>query len=472
MITPNRRRKLTKADSVLALIDRETEKTEHAEEGKIQEVSKNEQPHQQQRTWYGKAKRKLEVTSQKSSLPVRNDGENASNDDSSQKHSMDDSDDLDLDRSSSRPNLLLEFAIESDDAAETPQTPPGASHPTQTATGIDRVSSEDDLLDFKSNHSHICSMSIDEEDADDFSFSSYNSNEDDDHERSNDTTIIEDEDQIIIIDSDEQQQEQEQEEPVVIQQSPQEERQNDHTDNQRRVSFGKCVVYLHPMIAGDAIPQVGLPVTLDWECQHHYEYDMNNVDSGNSPVKSKKEQKLSIYLTSQYRRAMLKEAGYSNRELRLLGKRTIEARTRRQRTLNTMSFEPLHRFMEKMGRLVCKPMNAQEAARSQEILQFLSDKNGGLAGAGEQSSYMNRKKRNTQIYEELSLEMKQQHQGNGGDTSADGTPTTAASSSNSSDEDETSLLQITVVGSLEDTITSTELSMQDAKSVCRPVVSQ
>ena len=350
MITPNRRRKLTKADSVLALIDRETEKTEHAEEGKIQEVSKIE--HQQQRTWYGKAKRKLHVTdsspeSKKSFLPVS---------DSSQEHSVDDSDDLDLDRSSSRPNLLLEFAIESDDTAETSPQPTNASHPTQKAAvieSIDRVSSEDDLLDFKSNHSHICSMSIEEEDADDFSFSSYNSNEDDDHERNNDT-IIEDEDQIIIIDRDEQQQQEEQKEPVVIQQSPQEEGQNDQTEKQeeqRRVSFGKCVVYLHPMIAGDAIPQVGLPVTLDWECQHQYEYDMNNADSGNSPVKSKKEQKLSIYLTSQYRRAMLKEAGYSNRELRLLGKRTIEARTRRQRTLNTMSFEPLHRFMEKMGRL-------------------------------------------------------------------------------------------------------------------------
>jgi hypothetical protein len=130
----------------------------------------------------------------------------------------------------------------------------------------------------------------------------------------------------------------------------------------KTVRFSTIEIREYGMCVGDN-PAVGrgVPVTIEWDhSEEIFEFPVEDYDD---------ERQLKRRLTSQLRipplvrRDILKKAGYSRQEI-LEGARKAEiARTRRQRTNQTLVWAPAEEFLERVRRFVSKILRMPRAKR-------------------------------------------------------------------------------------------------------------
>ncbi|VEU40193.1 unnamed protein product [Pseudo-nitzschia multistriata] len=117
----------------------------------------------------------------------------------------------------------------------------------------------------------------------------------------------------------------------------------------RRLGFATLTVREYPRVLGDNVCMIGAPISLAWE--HDPEnvqiYDLVEYDEA---VKSTRRTQTELKMPSKHREKLLREMGYTGREIQEAVKKSNIARNHRKRTVEMLKMQPLHEAFEKLGR--------------------------------------------------------------------------------------------------------------------------
>ena len=113
----------------------------------------------------------------------------------------------------------------------------------------------------------------------------------------------------------------------------------------RRCRFSTLTVREYPRILGDNVTVMGPPISLSWEYEDESVYDLEEYLIA---VQDSKRIQAELKIPSMHRDMMLRESGYSRKEIQTACKKSTIARNQRKRTIETLKLQPLEEFLEKV----------------------------------------------------------------------------------------------------------------------------
>ena len=113
----------------------------------------------------------------------------------------------------------------------------------------------------------------------------------------------------------------------------------------RRCRFSTLTVREYPRILGDNVTVMGPPISLSWEYEDESVYDLEEYLIA---VQDSKRIQAELKIPSMHRDMMLRESGYSRKEIQTACKKSTIARNQRKRTIETLKLQPLEEFFEKV----------------------------------------------------------------------------------------------------------------------------
>jgi hypothetical protein len=119
-------------------------------------------------------------------------------------------------------------------------------------------------------------------------------------------------------------------------------KQNPH---RRRCRFSTMTVREYPRILGDNVTVVGPPISISWDHDAESVYDLEEYLEA---VQYTKRTQAELKMPSKYRDTMLREYGYSRKEIQDACRKSTIARNQRKRTIETIKLQPYQEFFEKV----------------------------------------------------------------------------------------------------------------------------
>ena len=113
----------------------------------------------------------------------------------------------------------------------------------------------------------------------------------------------------------------------------------------RRCRFSTLTVREYPRILGDNVTVMGPPISLSWDYEDESVYDLEEYLIA---VQDSKRIQAELKIPSMHRDMMLRESGYSRKEIQTACKKSTIARNQRKRTIETLKLQPLEEFIEKV----------------------------------------------------------------------------------------------------------------------------
>jgi len=113
----------------------------------------------------------------------------------------------------------------------------------------------------------------------------------------------------------------------------------------RRCRFSTLTVREYPRILGDNVTVMGPPISLSWDYDDESVYDLEEYLIA---VQDSKRIQAELKIPSMHRDMMLRESGYSRKEIQTACKKSTIARNQRKRTIETLKLQPLEEFFEKV----------------------------------------------------------------------------------------------------------------------------
>lgn len=111
-------------------------------------------------------------------------------------------------------------------------------------------------------------------------------------------------------------------------------------------------LYEHPVLLGDNPGGArGPPLTIDWHAQDTYEMSVEQYEE----ERPQRRDMSQLSLPELVRTDMLKECGYSRREITELTRHVNKSRSRRSATNRAVKLDAIHGFLERVSR---KALNA------------------------------------------------------------------------------------------------------------------
>mmetsp|Transcript_1105 Transcript_1105/g.1447 ORF Transcript_1105/g.1447 Transcript_1105/m.1447 type:complete len:336 (+) Transcript_1105:91-1098(+) len=213
---------------------------------------------------------------------------------------------------------------------------------------------EEDLLDFKSNHSHICSISIDEEDysdllSDEEDYDDEFGGDESSHGMSSRLEELDEEIRTFQLSIPES----------LFSAVPKE-------DEGNRVRFDKAIIHYHQMILGDNPGcSTGVPLTLDWECIGTSVHDIKKEAQQQEASTTSRDGGMHLPATARY--IMMKSDGYSSKELYAMTVQVRRARQQRRITLENLHLQPREEIFERIAKPFKKYILTSPKERKKQI---------------------------------------------------------------------------------------------------------
>lgn len=123
------------------------------------------------------------------------------------------------------------------------------------------------------------------------------------------------------------------------------------------VSFDKVIIREYPICLGNN-PSVsrGPPLTIDWDPMTHLEFDFLQLQDAKMPSRGQAEMFVPLFV----RERMLKNAGYSRKEIMKMVKDVNISRIQRRKTIANLKYHKLELGVEKVKRKLTKVFRSKE----------------------------------------------------------------------------------------------------------------
>lgn len=122
-----------------------------------------------------------------------------------------------------------------------------------------------------------------------------------------------------------------------------------HTFEERKIfRFGTCKVREYPRVLGDNVCMFGAPISISWEHQSEKEYDLDEYEEAYLQTRRTQTE---LKMPSKHRDKILREIGYSAKEIQEAIKKSNIVRNQRKRTVEMLKMQSVHEAFEKMGRV-------------------------------------------------------------------------------------------------------------------------
>lgn len=126
----------------------------------------------------------------------------------------------------------------------------------------------------------------------------------------------------------------------------------------RQFGFSTITVREYPRDLGDNITVMGPPIGLSWEHQEEVVYDLIEYDEACQDTRRTQSE---LKMPSSHRDKILRDMGYSRKDIQHAIKKSNVARGQRKRTVETLKLQPLQEMFEKVVRVGSKPLRKKDA---------------------------------------------------------------------------------------------------------------
>mmetsp|Transcript_9021 Transcript_9021/g.21959 ORF Transcript_9021/g.21959 Transcript_9021/m.21959 type:complete len:269 (+) Transcript_9021:154-960(+) len=116
----------------------------------------------------------------------------------------------------------------------------------------------------------------------------------------------------------------------------------------QRLRFSTLTVREYPRVLGDNVCMMGAPISLSWKHQDEVVYDIEDYEEA---VQHTRRTQAELKMPSSHRNSLLREIGYSARDIQEAVKKSNIARNQRKRTVEMLKMQRVHEAFEKVGRV-------------------------------------------------------------------------------------------------------------------------
>lgn len=115
----------------------------------------------------------------------------------------------------------------------------------------------------------------------------------------------------------------------------------------RRLRFHQVTIREYPRVLGDNVCMMGVPISISWEHQGEKVYDLEEYEEACSHTRRTQTE---LKIPSSHRNTLLRETGYSAKEIQEAIKRSNITRNQRKRTVEMLKMHTVHEALEKVAR--------------------------------------------------------------------------------------------------------------------------
>jgi len=115
----------------------------------------------------------------------------------------------------------------------------------------------------------------------------------------------------------------------------------------RRLRFHQVTIREYPRVLGDNVCMMGVPISIAWEHQDEKVYDL--VEYEDACIHTRRTL-TELKIPSSHRNTLLRETGYSTKEIQEAIKRSNITRNQRKRTVEMLKMHTVHEAFKKVGR--------------------------------------------------------------------------------------------------------------------------
>jgi len=119
-------------------------------------------------------------------------------------------------------------------------------------------------------------------------------------------------------------------------------------DDSKKLCFSTVTIREHPIVLGDNVTIRGPPISLSWDHQDEKVYGLEDYEQ---TIRERRRSYSQLKMPSMHRDKLLKESGYSRRDIQEATKLSTIARNQRKRTIDTLHLQPLQEAFEKIVRI-------------------------------------------------------------------------------------------------------------------------
>lgn len=137
-----------------------------------------------------------------------------------------------------------------------------------------------------------------------------------------------------------------------------------------RLRFTTLTVREYPRVLGDNICMRGAPISLGWEFQDQTTYD---IDAYEEACEHSRRTQTELKMPSTHRDKILRESGFSAKEILEAVKKSNIARNQRKRTVEMLKMQPLYEAVEKVSRVGKKLRFGKKDPNLRNMKQYRKD---------------------------------------------------------------------------------------------------
>jgi len=112
----------------------------------------------------------------------------------------------------------------------------------------------------------------------------------------------------------------------------------------RKLRFSTLTIREYARVLGDNVTVMGPPISLSWEHQDETVYEIEDYEQA---IQDSRRTQSELKMPSAHRDKILKESGYSRRDIQEAIKNSNITRNQRKRTIETLNLQPLQEAFEK-----------------------------------------------------------------------------------------------------------------------------
>lgn len=148
----------------------------------------------------------------------------------------------------------------------------------------------------------------------------------------------------------------------------QSERRNSEPMNSGRLRFTTLTIREYPRVLGDNVTVKGAPISLSWRHQDEKVFEIEEYEEA---IQDTRRTQSELKMPSSHRDKILKDSGYSRKEIQEAIKNSNIARNQRRRTVETLKLQPLQEAFEKVVRVGKNPLRKSKKNRTERLAQSI-----------------------------------------------------------------------------------------------------
>lgn len=135
--------------------------------------------------------------------------------------------------------------------------------------------------------------------------------------------------------------------------------------NSRRLQFSTLTIREYPRVLGDNVTVMGPPISISWIHQDETVYGIEEYEEA---MQDSRRTQSELKMPSSHREKMLKDDGYSRKDIQEATKMSTIARNQRKRTVETLKLQRLQEGIEKVVRIGKRPLLLGKKKSSSNLL--------------------------------------------------------------------------------------------------------